>query len=91
MTTTDSTARKYAINDFVQTPRYPYASTVIGLVDQTDPGYLAIDAPGPHYLVNEGNVFSEVYEVVYAESQLQPYELLDDMTEGAAGTGPAAA
>ena len=36
-------------------------------------------------------MFSEVYEVVYAESQLQPYELLDDMTEGAAGNGPAAA
>jgi hypothetical protein len=32
-----------------------------------------VSGTGPLYVVNEGNVYSEAYEAVYSESELQPF------------------
>jgi len=73
----DCHARKFAVNDTVRIADGDVGyGTVVGFIDQdsTDERARDVTADGPLYLVNEGNVFNDRYEAVFAESELKPLE-----------------
>lgn len=64
-----SERRRFNIGDHVHIDRGEYACTVVGYVDEAPEG--PAPGTGPLYLLNDGNVFSAVYEFVAAESELR--------------------
>jgi hypothetical protein len=71
---TSTTTRKYNVNDMVCILDGGFYGTIVGTVERDH--YLAegVQGWGPLYLVNEGNVFMDCYEAVYAESDLGPWD-----------------
>lgn len=65
---TEQITRKFAIGDAVIPDDYPLKSTVTGFEDRDY--YRGIDAPGPLYVLDEGN---EGCPGVHAESELRPW------------------
>lgn len=78
-------ALQYETGDMVRVP--PLADdtvdvgTIVGTITRQDYeahrdhwGDDADTGTGPLYLVNVGNVFTETYEAVYAESEMAPYD-----------------
>lgn len=77
---TSTATRKYKVGDTMYILDGCTYGTIVGTVERGD--YLAegVSGWGPLYLVNEGNVFMECYEAVYAESDLVPWdELAQDL------------
>lgn len=68
---------KFKIGDEVRTPGSGLMGTIVATIDRDD--WIArtggdVEGTGPLYMINEGNVFNEAYEVVCAESELAPWD-----------------
>jgi hypothetical protein len=71
----DSLTPKYAVDDMVRIPESPGYGTILGTsIGAGDTRAEGVSGTGPLYLVNEGNVFADYSEAVYAESELKPWE-----------------
>lgn len=73
------THRRFKVDDAVTVPDSDLGGTVVGFPADDDERARDHDWLDRLYLVNVGNVFDEMYEAVYAEKELVPYEPRDEL------------